>query len=383
MNGRHVALLFRKEFIDLLRDKRTLISMILAPMLIGPGLTTGLNYYLSKSREAAKVERYRVGIEERVSLAGLKEALGQQGLAVSTVANGRASAEAKQIDFGVVVSGASTAPKVEVFSDNSELKIQMATRRVTDVIERMRDARVKADLQARQVPASILDPFTIRAVNIAQPRKMTGSTLGTMLAFVLLIFLFNGAMYAAVDMTAGEKERRTLEMLLSSAASREEIVCGKVLMAIVTALTTAFFSIASYAVAFALTGRNEISLPVDGATLSLLGLSVIPIAVFAAAMSVAMATPAKSSREAMSYLTPVLFLIMFLAISTLLPEMQKNPLASLIPIANFARMLRQLLVGEWSLGQYVLTFAANLFYAGLAITFAAHKFRDERVLFRN
>ncbi len=384
MNFRNIAILFRKEMTDLLRDRRTLISMILAPMLIGPGLTSGMSYYFSKSRQAAKVERYKVGVEERTTVPGLREALTRQGLLVQPAADGRAAAESKQVDFGILVSGSASAPKVEVFSDNSELKIQMATRRVTDAIERLRDARVRADLSARQVPASILEPFTIKPVNIAQPRKMTGATLGTMLSFILLIFLFNGAMYSAVDMTAGEKERRTLEMLLSSAASRGEIVCGKVLTSVATAITTAFCSIGSYAVAFSISGDSSVmSFPTDAATLSLMALSILPIAILAASIAVALATPAKSTREAMSYLTPVLFVIMFLGMSTFIPELQKNALVSLVPIANFARMLRQLLLGEWSWGQYALTFGANLVYAAAAIAFAAHKFQDEKVLFRN
>ena len=385
MNLRRVYLLFRKELTDLLRDRRTLVSVILAPMLIGPIMTAGFSWYFTKSRQAAKVERYRVGLEEQTKIPGIAEALQQAGLEVKQVSNPREAAIAKKVDFGVAVSGKTTAPAIEVFSDNSEMKIQLGTRRVTDVLEKLRDIRIKADLQRLQVPATVLKPFTIAPINIAQPRKMTGAGLGTMLAFLLLISLFNGAMYSAVDMTAGEKERRTLEILLSSAASRQEIVCGKVLTAITTALVTASLSILSYIFAFSALGRGleGLTFPTDAATLLLMFLSIVPIAILGASLAVALATPARSTREAMSYLTPVLFVVMFLGLSTFAPELQQNPLVTLVPIANFARMLRQLLLGEWSWAQYLLTVAANLLYASIAVMLAVRKFQDESVLFRS
>ena len=385
MNLRHVQIILRKELTDLFRDRRTLISMLIVPMLIGPAFTAGISWYLGRSRQAAKVERYRIGLTERTIVTGLHDALTQAGFLVQKTDDPRAAAQGKQVDFGVLVSGPAAGPSVQIFSDNSEMKVQMATRRVTDALERLRNAQVKSELDRRQIPAEILTPFSIDPINIAQARKMTGATLGTMLGFVLLIFLFNGAMYSAVDMTAGEKERRTLEMLLSSAATRQEIVLGKVSTSIITAFGTALLSIGSYAVAFALSGTVSSSglvFPTDAVTLSLISLSIFPIAVLSASIAVAMATPAKSAREAMTYLTPILFVVMFLGMSTMMPEVQANAMVCLVPVANFARMLRQLMLGEWSWMQYLATVAANIVYAAMAILFAVRKFQNERILFR-
>jgi sodium transport system permease protein len=237
------------------------------------------------------------------------------------------------------------------------------------------------------VPAAVLEPFSRESVNIAQPRKMMGAIIGRMIGFLLLIFLFNGAMYAAVDTTAGEKERRTIEVLLSSAAGRTEIVIAKILTATTTSIGTTVLSMISYAVAFASMQRNgggagTFSFPTDPLTILLLALLIVPLAILAASIAVAASTPAKSTREAMSYLTPGMFLIMFLGMVTFLPNVEASVALAMIPFANFSQTLREVLSGELSWSHYVTTVGANLVYACIAAAAAARNFRSEKMLFR-
>jgi sodium transport system permease protein len=196
-------------------------------------------------------------------------------------------------------------------------------------------------------------------------------------------------MYAAVDTTAGEKERRTIEMLLASAAAREEIVTAKVALSLTSAATNAVLSLLSYVVAFRLTQSRSSGpqafnfvFPSDPVTLGLIVLLILPISILAAAIAIAAATPAKSSREAMSYLTPGMFVVMTLGMVTFVPQLQTNMWLALLPFANFSAMLRQVLLGEWSWAQYGLTVAANLTYAAGATALAVRSFRNEKVLFR-
>jgi sodium transport system permease protein len=268
------------------------------------------------------------------------------------------------------------------------MRVGMAQGRIREALTKLRDGMVMTELRRRQVPSDVLIPFRIEAVNVAQGRKMTGAMLGGMIGFGLLIFLFNGAMYAAVDTTAGEKERRTLEILLASPAGRDDIVAAKVSTAVTSAVVTGTLSFLSYVAAFASMGSSsgdmaELAFPSDMTTIALMILAMVPVAILAAALAVAMATPARSTREAMSYLTPGLFLVMFLGATSFLPGMQQIAGVSAIPVANFASMVRSLMQGEWSWFQYGLTFGANAVYASLAVLFAVSKFRDERILLRS
>ncbi len=387
MNPRRVTTLYRKEMLDLLRDRRTLITMVLVPMLMGPMVTAGMAWYMRTTRAAAKVEKYKVAMAANAPLPGLAETLTAAGFKVVNSSDPRASVETAQTQFGIAPKGNS----LKLFSDDSDMKVTMAGSRIREVLSRFREARVRMELERSGVPVTILDSYKVERVNVAKPRKMAGSTIGGLIAFVLLIFLFNGAMYSAVDMTAGEKERRTMEILLASPASRQEIVGAKVLAAITSAFSTAILSVLSYVAAFKISGEKmgsdlgtgDMMLPTDAATLGLVVLALLPIAILSACLSVALATPARSTREGMSLVTPMLFVIMFLGSVTFMPDLQASPSMVFVPIANFAKVMRQLLIGEWSWSQYALAFGANLVYAFAAMVFAINRFNNEKILFRS
>ncbi|MBC8167445.1 MAG: ABC transporter permease [Bryobacteraceae bacterium] len=385
MNFADVRTLFRKELLDLMRDRRTLISLVVAPMLIGPVIMTLMNYYVNRSAEQAKVERYKIALREEIPVVGLRQALTSAGLEVVPSDAPRQAVETKAVTFGIDIAKGTEKPQLRFYSDNSEMKTNMARARVNDAIERVWREAIRVELAKRNVPESAIEPFSRQSVNTAQPRKMTGAFIGRLMGFLLLIFIFNGAMYSAVDTTAGEKERKTMEMLLSSAAGRTEIVTAKVLLALVTSLGTTVLSISSYALAFANSttkGGSPVTMPVDPGTLMLILLLIVPIAVMAASVSVAAATPARSTREAMSYLTPGIFIVMFLGMVPFILEGSANPVIYIIPFANFAQMLREVIAGEWSWSNYAIVFASNLAYSAIAIGFAVRSFRNESILFR-
>jgi sodium transport system permease protein len=379
-----IGILYRKEMLDFLRDRRTIISMFVAPIVLMPVSMIGTTTYLAKQRETAKVKRYTVGLHENAPTVSVSEALSNAGLTVKRVADAREAAESKKTDFALDVTG----PSVTIYADLSEMTAQVAKARIKDALDGLRRQRIRDDLKALNVRESILTPFKIEDVNLAKPRKMTGSILGSMLGFVLMIIMFNGAMYAAVDMTAGEKERRTMEMLLSSAASREEIVVGKILASVTTSFLSAVLTFASFVAGFMYMGHanadigKELQFPTDPATLSLIALSIVPMCILAAGCAVALATPAKSVREATSYLTLVLFIPMMLGASTFLPGIEHRAIVDLIPVGNFMRLIRQLLLGEWSWMHFGTTLGINVLYAAIAAATAIRQFRNESILFR-
>jgi sodium transport system permease protein len=382
-----VAVVLRKELLDLFRDRRTLISLVLAPMLVGPVIMAGMNYYMRRTQDQAKIQRFKVGLRESVTVPDLRNALAGAGLEVRDSTSPREDVEKKEVTFGIEVTGSEQKPLIRFFSDNSDMTASMARSRVNVALDGLEKRQVRAELAKRNVPAAVLEPFSRESVNIAQPRKMTGAIIGRMIGFLLLIFLFNGAMYAAVDTTAGEKERRTIEVLLSSAAGRTEIVIAKILTAMTTSIGTTFLSMISYAVAFASMQRNSsgastFSVPTDLLTIVLLFVLIVPLAILAASIAIAASTPAKSTREAMSYLTPGMFLVMFLGMVTFLPNVEASLLLAAIPFANFSQTLREVLSGELMWSHYAVTIGANLVYALIAAAAAVRGFRSEKILFR-
>lgn len=387
MNWRAIRILFRKEVLDLMRDRRTLISLIVAPMVIGPAIMAATTFFIRRSQQEARVERFQIGIHEQTQLKGLREELQAAGLEVVSTESPRIAVEEKKVTFGLDVSGDPDKPNVVFYSDNADMKVNMARRRVDAALEKLSRDRTQAVLAKHGLSPSVLDTFTRKSVNVAQPRAMSGAFLGRLIGFLLLIFLFNGAMYAAVDTTAGEKERRTLEVLLSSSAARTDIVAAKVLVSMLTSCGTTVLSIISYALAFSFMsspGPNEPAFvfPTDPLTLLLLAILIVPVAIVAASISVAAATPARSAREAMSYLTPGIFVVMALG---MIPMVGSQPGigVALLPFANFAQTLREVLAGDVNPMRYGLTIGSNIVYSLIAIALAVRSFTNEKILFRS
>jgi len=221
---------------------------------------------------------------------------------------------------------------------------------------------------------------------------MAGAVWGTILGYILLLLMFTGGMYPVIDMTAGEKERRTLEAFLASPASRQEIVMGKTLAAIAAIFLTAMLTLASMVYSLKNNGamaRSEEmrqlvkTIPLDAHNLEMIAATLIPMAIFAASVMLSIALFARSFKEGQSYLTPLALIVIFPALLGGLPGLHLTAALCFIPVFNASMVIRGILLGDLSGLNFFLTTAANLLYAALAFLMATRQFEKESVLFRS
>jgi sodium transport system permease protein len=386
-----IKLIYLKEILDLLRDRRTIISMLVFPLLFIPLIFLGLSYFLSRSINRAQDKQFNLALKQETGLEGMTTSLEQAGFKVRPSDNPRRAVENKETELGVDVSGEANSPAVRIYVDQSQLEAAVASGRIETALNQLKEARVKNELQRAGVPERILTPFTVEKVNTAPPKKMSGMFIGAMIGYMFVMFMLMGAMYPAIDMTAGEKERRTMEMLLSAPAGRGEIVMGKILVAITASFMTSVLTIISFRVSslfgMRATGIGRqlpliIEIPLDAKTFALIFVSVIPMAILSATLMIAIATMAKSYKEAQSYLTPLLLVAIIPAMVSLLPGVKLNAGMALIPIVNFSQLIKELMLGDWSWTGFTLTLLSNLIYAAIAFTAAVRVFKNERILFR-
>lgn len=391
MQLRSIKLIYLKEILDLLRDRRTIISMLVFPLLVMPLIFLGLNYFLSRSINRAQDKQFDLALKQETGLEGITTSLEQAGFKVRPSDNPRRTVENKETEFGVDVSGEANSPAVRIYADQSQLEATVASGRIEAALNKLKEARVKNELQRAGVPERILTPFTVEKVNTAPPQKMSGMFIGAMIGYMFVMFMLMGAMYPAIDMTAGEKERRTMEMLLSAPAARVEIVLGKILVAITASFMTSVLTIISFRVS-SLFGMKAIrsgrqpqfmmEIPLDAKTFALIFVSIIPMAILSATLMIAIATMAKSYKEAQSYLTPLLLVAVIPAMVSLVPGVKLNAGMALIPIVNFSQLIKELMLGDWTWTGFTLTLLSNLVYAAIAFTAAVMVFKNERILFR-
>ena len=390
MNLKISAAVYQKEMLEVFRDRRTMISMVVVPLLAIPLLFSLINGFMSSREKEAQGEALSVGVLGDDKLPTVIQSLKAAGFQPVVKADLRGAVEKKEVAAAVEeTEDATTGEKLlNVYVDRTRQASEIAGDKIQTALEKLKTDTVRASLRGSGLPERILTPFTTKSVNVASEKKMSGLVFGSALGYVVILLMFTGAMYPAIDMTAGEKERRTLEAVLASPAGRSEIVLGKIAATATAAFITALLTLGSMAYSFrfspqAATAQETFHMaPPDMGSLALALVTVIPTAIVAASLMVAIALFAKSYKEGMSYLTPIVMLAAFPAVVGMLPGLELTPALALIPIFNVCQLIKEIFLGEFSRVAYAVAFGANLVYATVGYFVAARIFKSESVLFR-
>jgi sodium transport system permease protein len=398
MNLRNVLIVFRKEVRDMLRDKRTLRSMVIIPVIAFPLLFSLIGWaaakFSSEAGQEASAVMVRGGDDSPKILEALRKFAAIQIVPYQSDARQQVSDKAiralVEIPDGFDASVTADIPqKVSVDYYQADMKSELAKEKLQKFFDDYRVHIAAQALAARGLPASLLEPFTVEAQNIAPPSRVGAAMFGGMIPYMIIIFCFTGAMYPAMDLTAGEKERGTMETILSSPVSRTDLVIGKFLTVVMASVVTAVISILSLGVTFRLSnGRmfgSAASAPkitIDPAAVGAVLVLLLPIAVLFASVLLAVALFAKSYREAQTYVSPMIFLVIAPAIIGTLPGVELDWKTALVPILNTCLVSKEILAGNHPWGLMAAVFGMTCFYAVLGIAAAVTMFNREDVLFR-
>ncbi|MGC2764985.1 MAG: ABC transporter permease [Candidatus Acidiferrum sp.] len=402
MNLRNIGVVYRKELREALRDRRTLISSLLVPLIIFPLLTAGLGAVISALVGKAKEEVPAVMILGGDDSPGiLAELRGSSKIKiVPTQANWKDQIVNKEVRAAVEIPAgfqdavARQEPATLLIHNyEGDLKSSIATDNVQKSLEKYRDRIVHDNLSARNVPDSALKPFEIKEHNVAPPEKVGGAAFGGVIGYMVILLCLVGSMYPAMDLTAGEKERGTMETILSSPISRVDLVFGKFFLVLTTALVTAGLSVTSMGVSFAVlehlhafdkAGEDaaQMQLHIGLTTVLSIFIMVLPIAVLFAAGLMTVALFAKSYKEAQSYISPLMFVVIIPAVAAMLPIDLDAKLA-LVPILNASLLCKELVTGTYHWNFIAIIFLSTCVYAGVALFLAVKMFQREDVLFRS
>jgi sodium transport system permease protein len=412
MNWKHILTVYFKELRDSLRDRRTLMSMIVVPTLVMPALVFGVGSIMSKVIKKARDEVTTMVVLGGADSPGVVAALKADARfkVVAGAADYRQQISDKKIRLAVEIPpGFEAALKggapqvVNLYHYEGELKSGLGVSAVERFFRDLRDKTVEARLAERGLEPALVKPFEVKRQNVAPPEKVGGNLIGGFIPYIIIILCFTGAMYPAMDLTAGEKERGTMETLLCSPIARTNIVLGKFLMVLTASISTMCLSLVSMGVSVMLGGsifageRTTMALQAGaekGANASafmpmidptgIFGVfaMVAPVAVLFAALLLAISLFAKSYKEAQSYVSPLIIVIIMPAVLGMLPGIELNAKTALVPILNLSLVCKEMLSGVWHWQYIGLIFASSCFYAAIALAFAVWQFKREDVMFR-
>lgn len=390
---------YQKELLDTLRDRRTLAAMILVPMVVypatllittetivgqekasgdgvvhvgaAPDLPDDLHRFLQEEPKLALTTLSTSAFGARQARAALKDDL--HVLMVLSATSAVALSEGGTAEVTLYVDD--TQPS----GDAPRARLQAVLRRYS---EHTRDLRLKS----RGLSPAMARPLSVQVRTVATDKEQGNHLLSLILPSLVLLFVALSSLYPAIDLTAGEKERKTLGTLLTSPVALSDIVLGKLLAVVTVGTFAGMLNVAALGLTFlrvmhSTPAAAKVSFDVGlGTALGLMG-AVLAAAFPLGALMLLFASFARSFRDANLLLTPVLLIAMLPAGVVMLPGAELNSGFCLVPIANAALWMKALLSGPTPPDRVLLVLLSS---AGMTAVLAAgvvRAFSDERALF--
>ena len=434
MNNRVIRLLLKKELLDVFRDRKAVMMLILVPLILYPLIFFAAFAVFSVIESSMVNGEYKVLVEvdddgalvyqiEKYNVDKAKEA--KKNLEKNNEKNNGGTSAGTRIlvkkysDFEVS-SEKSHQENIHSLLQNEDIDLYVSSEvkngklvytttylsSVTnsnysesvmrEILNKLSEESMKEQIKdAGLDPEEITHPFEIKRQNVASKEQSAGSILGSILPFMLIISLLMGTMYPAIDATAGEKERGTLETLLTLPVKNHEIIVAKFVTVAIMGIISAILNMLSITAMIIYIVKLFQSQMAEGLGLSfdnirvstfvpallVTVLAVLAFSLFISAVTMCITAFAKSYKEANNYITPLTLIVMLTAYIGFIPNISLDGNMALVPVVNICLLIKELLLFKASIGNVALVLLSNILYAILAILFLSKIYDSEGVLF--
>jgi len=381
---RDAWIVFVKEVRDALRDRRTLLAVVLSSVLMGPLLLFGLSVLVASSEERAESREIVVaGIEHAPSLRNFLE---RQTLQIKPAPADfeRQLIERRLADPVVVVAAdfedalaRGERPLLEVVTSSANTRASTAVRRVQRVLLAFNQELALQRLAYRGVAPALLQPAQIEERDLADPRARAAQLTGIVPFFVLMAVLY-GALNAALDTTAGERERGSLEPLLTTPASRLALVLGKWGAVASVGMLIAVLSCLSFMPAQGLLRSDTLSalFRFGSREVGLFLALLLPLAATLSALMMAIAIRCKTFKEAQASNTVVILLVSLLPMVTLFNDSGERPWHLWLPALAQVTLMGRVLRGDaFAIGDLLVPLMVAAALAAVCLGYIARHLR--------
>lgn len=375
-------IIFRKELKALLKDKRTLFSTLIIPLAIVPILFVGIGSVLTSLESEAVEYIYAIHLENIEDGRFYSELSARLSIALVSSREEADLTVAFPRQFATQKGGT-----VELIYDSSSQKNQYAASQVKAALNDFNYQLSQATLAEVGLSWPDLENFEITTIDTAPPAAQNGgSFLGMMMPYFLLIFLFAGSMNAALDVTAGEKERGSLAALLVNQVGRTSIALGKVLHVMTVSIASACATFAGMLISFSLPtsdlmfGRGLENSKLSFNLLVVILLCLVAAALFTATLLTLLGSLAKSVKEGSTYVMPLYMVIILIGVTTMYMDVSQNTFLFLIPYINIIFAMKAAFLGLTNVLHLLMALLSNLLYALIGIRLVASLYNSERIL---
>ncbi len=401
MNLKKIFIIYKKELLDLLRDKRTVVTSIILPIVLYPMIMIGFSSMMS--RQETKLEqktmtaylhdtindentasfRERLEAEETLQIMNQVPTFNRQ--TYLELIEDKSIQTLIEIQDSISDAGFQIY-QIKISYDKTKEESELTYKKIKEIINKIEDEFVEKRLAKIQVQKEILNAVDLKEENIAPPEQMLGFALGKFLPYLLIIITISSASVASTDLVAGEKERGTLETILVSAARRSELVVGKYLTIITISIITVLLNLFSMYISFqhiikqAGVDTGGFQLPL--ANFALILIIMLPLLTFFSAILLSLSTYSRNAKEAHSYQTPLMFAAIMLSMVSFLPGFELNLGFALIPIVNYSLLIRDIMLNNFNTMLLFVVVGWTLLFDFFAVKLSIYLFNNESILFR-
>ena len=389
---RGIFTVFRKEFLENLRDRRTIFTAMLFGPLLGPVffvLMINLMQQQAESRDENRVEVAVSGGERAPNLLAL---FTERGITVKPVRlddegarRAVASGDHKAVvllppDFPARLASAQPADLALYYDRSSDIG-GGAVPRVREAVGDYGQRIARSRLLLRGVDPTLLRPVAVRDIDVSTPKARAVIVLGT-LTFLVILAMLTGGLYLAIDSTAGERERGSLEALLTTPLPRAHLIYGKILATTAYMLISLTVTLAALSLALQFTRLEDWGMSIDLSpqAVALMVLYTAPLSLAGAGLMTIVASFTRSFREAQTYLSFVLLVpTLPLAVVNLL-DIKPTALTMAVPSLSQHFLMTRVLRGEWPLAWEVLLSAGVTLALGLLLGWIAGRLYEREAI---
>jgi len=392
-----ILIIARKELLSVVRERRVLFTTIILPIVIMPLLMFGPILLFGNVVQQTQESAQKVGVVGVPAV--VLEELRKARVEPVEIANPQQAVQNREVEAALVFENGTYTlyGRLSGGATQSALVVQ----KVQGALRAYKDQVVAERLRAKGIGPEVLEPFKVETKDASREQEKAAGLFAFLIPYFLIVFIQAGGMPVAVDATAGEKEKGTLEALLAAPVPLVQILLGKGLAVFVMSLLSTFAAIAGLLLGGGVLrnffaeqlqavqdGENSVQL---GGALALdplgylsIALTAVLFALLVIAIMISLGLYARTFKEAQSYMSPLMLVmivpILFLQFSDFL-QLQDWYFA--LPFVGVVLALDSIVKGAATAAQLGTTWASTLLYAGLALYLAYRNFQREDVVFRN
>ena len=389
-----VRVIFLKELMELLRDRRAVFFSFVLPLFLYPVLFFATALLPEQRREGMSSRELTVGVsgdhdELHTYLLARRLNIFERDYSEESLRDGEVNAFV-HVERALRGAGGEVGKRnITVYYSRTAPESVEAEQRVGAALQEYRLDLLKTRFRSHGVPLDPRNLVVTEARDVATTSEKSSAHLARLLPLIMVLLLLTGGSFAAIDLVAGEKERDTLETLYIHPVPTSSIVRGKFMVILAVSLAAVLLNCLGMGLGVALCrwlglgSASKTWIPVFVPPLQTLGLIlvlVVPFAVFSSSVLLAISAYARSFREAQTYLLPVTLVAMLAVTLGLVPQIKLASIVAVIPVSNVALGIREALTGQLLPGPYLVALGSSCLYAWLALRKATALLHKEEII---